>query len=410
LQWKFSAAGAVLGEMPLNGLQLDRPVAARRATGVRALEEDDLPAVAALFERIHRSGTRVPAPGLAALFGRTLLTSPWRDPEIPSLVYEADGAVRGFIGLHVRRISFDGRAMRMAFPAHLMADPDLRGMPAGALLLRRALEGPQDVTLSTAGTGVSRMWERLGGVTLGVSSVGWARCFRPAALLGELALERVGRDRLTRGSRPVLELVDRVAGRRALAFATHLGGRGQVVEATEPMAGTTTEPLTARHVVEHGPELTGGARVRVDYDEAFLEWLFAEMASVTGRGELVGRLVRGADGRALGWYVGFFHPTRFSRVLQVVAPARHTGTVLDHLFAEAERRGTPAVRGRVETQLLPALWERPCLLLRETRDLVHTRDPALLDAIRLGDAVVTPMDGEAWMGHHLDPLTTGGRR
>jgi hypothetical protein len=297
----------------------------------------------------------------------------------------------------------------MAFPAYLMADPDLRGMPAGALLLRRALEGSQDVTLSTAGTGVAQMWERLGGVTLGVSSVGWARCFRPAALLGELALERVGREGLTRRSRPVLELVDRVAAQRALAFATHLGGRGQAVKASDPVLGTT-EPLTARHVVDHGPELMGRARVRVEYDEPFLDWLFAEMASVTGRGELVRRLVRGPDGTVLGWHVSFLHPTRISRVLQVVARERDTGAVLDHLFAEAREHGTPAVRGRLEPQLLPALWERPCLLLRETRDLVHTHDPALLDAIRLGEAVFTPMDGEAWMGSHLDPLPTGGAR
>jgi hypothetical protein len=93
-----------------------------------------------------------------------------------------------------------------------------------------------------------------------------------------------------------------------------------------------------------------------------------------------------------------------------VSRERATGAVLDHLFAEASEHGTPAVRGRLETGLLPALWERPCLLLRETRDLVHTHDPALLDAIRLGEAVFTPMDGEAWMGSHLDPLPTGEAR
>ena len=180
-----------------------RPSSAPAATGVRALRVEDLPAVASLFEHMHRSGSRFPNPGLAALFERTQLTSPWFDREIPSLVYELDGAVRGFIGLHVRRIRFDGRLARMAFPAHLMADPDLRGMPAGALLLRRALDGPQDVTLSTAGTEVARMWGALGGRTLGVSSVGWAMVFRPAALLGELALERTGRTGLSRRGRPL---------------------------------------------------------------------------------------------------------------------------------------------------------------------------------------------------------------
>ena len=408
MRWKVLHHFVVLSAMAVDALaQTERPFVTRRAAGVRCMREEDLPEIASLFERIHRSGSRLAAPGLMAVFLRTLLLTPWLDPEIPSLVYEANGAVMGFVGLHVRRITFDGRPYRMAFPAHLMADPDQRGMPAGALLLRRALDGPQDVTTSTAGSAVARMWERLGGVTVGVPSVGWARAFRPAALLGRLAAEHAGRPAAARRCAPVLDLVDRVAAPRVMSFATHLGGRGQAVTATDPAAGTTVEPLTARHVVEHGPELARRARMRVAYDEPFLEWLFGEMQAVTGRGELVRRLVRGPDGRVLGWHVSFLHRTRVSRVLQVVAREGATGVVLDHLFDEAARCGTPAVRGRLESWLLPALWERPCLLLRETRDLAHSRDPQLLEPIRLGEALFTPMDGEAWMGHHLNPVPGG---
>jgi hypothetical protein len=78
--------------------------------------------------------------------------------------------------------------------------------------------------------------------------------------------------------------------------------------------------------------------------------------------------------------------------------------VLDELFAEARRRGTPAVVGRVSPRLTRALWERPCQLLRETRHLVHASRPELLDALLRGDGLITGLEGEEWMGHHLDPL------
>ena len=40
---------------------------------IRPLEPDDLPRVAALYERVARSGSRHPAPDLLPYFERTLL-------------------------------------------------------------------------------------------------------------------------------------------------------------------------------------------------------------------------------------------------------------------------------------------------------------------------------------------------
>jgi len=53
---------------------------------IRSLEPDDLPQVAALYERTVRSGSSIPAPGLIEHFQR-MLDHLWSDPEIPSLVY-----------------------------------------------------------------------------------------------------------------------------------------------------------------------------------------------------------------------------------------------------------------------------------------------------------------------------------
>jgi hypothetical protein len=84
---------------------------------IRPVERDDLPTVASLFEAVMRSRGRQPPPRLAAYFARTWLDHPWADPEIPSLVYETpDGRILGFVGAHVRRLTFDGRPVRMVCP------------------------------------------------------------------------------------------------------------------------------------------------------------------------------------------------------------------------------------------------------------------------------------------------------
>jgi hypothetical protein len=65
-------------------------------SAIRALEPDDIPVVARLYERVMRSGTRSPPPALEQFFREALFEQPWADPEIPSLVYEDQNA--GVVG------------------------------------------------------------------------------------------------------------------------------------------------------------------------------------------------------------------------------------------------------------------------------------------------------------------------
>lgn len=366
-------------------------------TRVRPCEPEDVPAVASLFERVSRSGSRIPAAGLAGYFERTLFGSPWRDPELPSFVFELDGAIVAFIGVHVRRVLFDGRPLRMVYTAQLVSDPDAPGRPGGALLLRRALSGPQDLTIGSAGMDVSRMWESLGGRVLPLTSVSWAKVFGPARWMGNTALARAGRASWRPYARPLLSFIDRVGART-------LGGEWQALEPSSRRTATRSEPLTPSDVLTHLPRLAPDARLRPDYDEPFLTWLFLEMAAVTGLGTLAARLVHDAEDRVLGWYVAHLHPRHPSRVLQIVASEADADRVVDHLFKDARLSGTPVLQGRLEPLLFRTLWERRCQLWWGNRDLLHSRDQNLITATLLGKSIVTRMDGEAWMGHAFNPV------
>ncbi len=131
---------------------------------IRALEVRDIEQVAALYERVVRSGANEASPGLVDYFRRTLLDHPMSDPDIPSLVSEDDaGRIVGFIGSHPRQARLGEQQIRIGCSGQLVSDP-VHGNPAvGALLMRQYLAGPQDLTITDGATPlVSEMWTRHG--------------------------------------------------------------------------------------------------------------------------------------------------------------------------------------------------------------------------------------------------------
>ena len=285
----------------------------------------------------------------------------------------------GFLGSHPRRMRFGDRALRMACSGQLVADP--AGRPGvGALLLRKYMAGPQDLTITDGATDTVRsMWEALGGDTSALASLGWTRVLRPAGFARAMLARR---GRTLPG--PVARVVDAAAGRRL---------------APEPAAGVT-EPLTTAALADAAESLARECDLRPAYDEGYLGWLLAEAEAVRSRGPLERRLVS-VDGVIAGWYVAYMPEGGVAQALQVGCAARQAGPVLDQLFADAAAAGCAAVQGRLEPALLAAIRERRCLVRRSEWALVAAREPELLAAIAYGRALLTRLDGEWWMGHHL---------
>jgi len=359
-------------------------------TTIRPFSEHDLPEVTSLYERVARSGTGTPPPGLADYFRRNLVEHPWVDPEIPSLVFEtAPGRVAGFLGSHVRRFRFDDRPIRLACSGQLVTDPDVRHEAAGAFLLRRYLAGVQDLTITDGANAPARgLWEGLGGETLHLPSINWIRIFKPAA---------VGLEYATRNWAPGL-------GR---ALAPILGTRLRRSRRGGPPG--SVEELTPEGLVEHAQELCSAFRLHPAYDVEFAEWLFREMAAVRSRGSLLRSLVRAEDDRVLGWYVAYVRKGAVCDVVQLAATERALDAVLDHLFHQARERGASAVRGRLERRLLPTLAARTRLLRYAGGALAHSRSAEIMHVVRSSAALLTRMDGEWWMGHHLERFDHAAR-
>lgn len=365
---------------------------------IRPLQREDVAQVVSLYERVMRSGARQPPPGLRPYFERIFLEHPWVDPDIPSLVYESDdGMIHGFLGSHVRRLRYDDTPVRMGCSGQLVADPSVRKKGVGTLLTRHYLAGPQDLSITDGATDQVRpMWERLGGHTAFLRSLSWTRILQPWRVTGGALLDRAGRATLKSTTRPIWSVLDAITHRLP----------GALFRVPEPP--THVHPLEPAAVVEHLPRITGHLRLCPDYDEAFLRCLFDEMAVVRTRGELVRCLVSEPGGRVLGWYVAYLQPGGISQVMQIAAAPRDVGAVVDQLLHHAQRSGTAAVRGRLEP-LLFEVSQRRCVLRHSEQALLHSRErPDVVSAIVLGEGMLTRMDGEWWMGHHIEPFTSGG--
>jgi hypothetical protein len=365
-------------------------------SAIRPLERSDLPQVTDLYEHVARSGARKAPPGLRAYFEETFLDYPGADPEIPSLVYvDGDGRIAGFLGSSVRKLVFDGRKIRLGISGQLVTEPDVRTKAAGAFLMKEYMNGPQDLTLTdTASDTVRRIWEGLGGETSQLACVGWFRLFRPWRFAGELFSRRRGRNELPRAARPVSAALD--------AASTAVARRA--LRAPEPEGAS--EELTPKALAEHVRAVASSFRLRPDYGEdGFAAWLLHALAAVKTRGELVARLVRGADGNVRGWYVYYLRPGGIAQVIQLAGNEREIGDTIDHLFRDARSRGASGVQGRVEAHLRDALSQRRSVFHASGYlALLHSRDAELLHAIQSGRALLTRLEGEWWMGHHLEPF------
>jgi hypothetical protein len=256
--------------------------------------------------------------------------------------------------------------------------------------MREYMSGAQDLTITdTASDMVRRIWEGVGGETSQLACVGWVRIFRPAqfasAYRGRQQVEPVRRAKMS-------QVLDTVAS--PLTSRTLRPDRADELQAAE---------LTAAELVSGVRDVK--FRLRPAYDEEFADWLLREVAAVRSRGTLVKHVVRGADGRVRGWYVYYLVPGGISQVLQIGAEERNAGDVLDHLLRHAYDAGSAGIQGRLEAHVREPLAQRRALFHQSGfLVLIHAKDRELSHAIQAGHALLTRLEGEFWMGHHLEPF------
>jgi len=355
-------------------------------TRIRALRQGDLPQVVALYRSYLAWPHVADGDELIAAFGRIFLDGPRCDPDIPSRVLEgADGEVLGFIGSLVHRMRFEDRPVRLACSSSLVVAPRARQIGAGALLLRRHLAGPQDLTITdTAGGATERMWKGFGGFTHHMGSITWLHPMRPLRMAVGLGLWRMGRPGMIAPAGALCRPLDA------------LYARWDATGAARGSGDASDEPLAPKLLIDHlriGPQRF---RLWPDHDPASLDELFDEIHRSRANGRLVKRFVRGARGEPLGWYILSLLPNGICYVLHLAAAPGSERLLLEQVLRTAREISAAAVAGRLEPWVLEVLPSRTVMFSR-VKFLVHSRDQALCDAVRAGEALLTGLESDIWM-------------
>jgi len=353
---------------------------------IRNLAREDIPAVAALFQKTFRKAAAPPPSSLAAYFATAHFDHPWFDPETGSRVHvDGEGRVTGFIGVFPGRFTFGGKAIRAAIAGSLMVENPAREPLAGAKLLRAVVKGPQDISISETTNLVSQgLWEKLGGRVVPLLSLDWVRIFRPAAAGLSMLAERTPHLRMFA---PAAWAGDRISRpwTRTWFGAGELDRR--FTTDTSPGDPEFTRALR---------EVSAAIELRPDWNESGLAWLLDHAARKSRYGRCFRAIVRQNTGELVGCYIYHGKARGTGRVLQVLARPDWAEGVINCLFREAEGAGFSALRGRSTPQLANALIKRDCLFTHRSSTVVLTRNAALMEAVEGGRALITGLAGETW--------------
>ncbi len=364
--------------------------------------EDDLPQVVALHTKVYPGSSRSSSQAIQSYFREILFQNPWYDVNLPSWVYEEDGKIAGVMGIIPRRMSLEGRPLRVAVSCQFFVDPDRRHSLAALQLLQKYKGGSQDVTLSDgANRAARRIWEGLGGETLPLYNLHWVRPLRPARTLLSLysRSQSAQSEKSTRSS-----LIPHLAG--LLCDLVDIAFAPLIPPLEEPSGELQGEQLDAPILLSCLSEFSAGYLLRPEYDLKEAQWLLDQAAKKKKHGPLQKVLVRHTGKGIAGWYLYYLSSTGLSEVLQIGARKGSIQDVLNHLFDHARRRGAAALHGRMEPRFMQALSDGCCIFHdRASSILFHARSPAVKAALLAGDGFLTRLEGEWWLrftGESLD--------
>ena len=352
---------------------------------IRTLVDGDVDQIRDLW--IENGGKAVPS--AESLVKRFFAESAWRDSGCRPLVYEgANGRLLGCLAMTPRPMIFRDRSIRAVVGHHFIIDSSRAGARAGIELVRRFLNGSQDLSVAVWNDFGRRIWSSFGGTVAPFHSLSWTRALMPAQYM----LQRF-KDR----GLPLSAAVALSPACRALdATLKVLRKRSTPVRPAEAMS----DDLDAVTMVSYVSAFASDRALRPCYDAATLRWLLDTIAEEGAhRGKLHKVAVRTHSGRPLGWYVYYLTLAGAAEVLQVGGKDDALADVIEHLFAHAHQRGAVAVSGPMDARLVGALSDKQCAFHRprNTWALFHSHDPRITEAIHSGDAFLSRIESAPWV-------------
>jgi hypothetical protein len=347
---------------------------------IRACTADDLGGVADLFVRAFRKGDQHSMPALRDYLRRLYLENPWVRDDLPSLVADHEGVVRGFIGVVPMPQRLDGRRIDVAVGGNLMVDRDVHDPMVASRLLRRYFAGPQDLAFTdTASDQAVKLWTALGGKVARFHTMRWFVPLRPGALGLAAARRHPVGARFAWAGRPFVWPVDKVAARRLAPDA----GTDALVAATPARLHAFVASLSGCRALLPDLDLDG-FRWLVDMCRAKQQFGPMKMMALTDAGADVG--------------VVLYYPNRggLGQVALMVARDGAHARLLDALLRDAALEGTAALMGQADPAFMNELGERTSVYIQRNEYVTLKGAAELTAPIASGDVAISRLCGDWW--------------
>jgi hypothetical protein len=363
-----------------------QPVQEAGPLRIRPFEARDIPQLVGLYRAAFASADPdVVAEKIRSAF----LEACWIDPEIPSLVQEdASGAIKGFMGVTPRPMSFKSVPIRIAVPSVFMVHPESRGR-AGLALVRQFMAGPQDLSLTRNANPTSRaIGLRMGWQEALTYTFSWTRPLRPLA-------HRVTEFADVAESAPlrrVRRIAERVAPFASVPVDALLGrwvNQSFQVDSIRQMRG---EDLDASVMVARLPDVMGRRSVQPIYTEESLNWLLRRFDAKAGQ-PLAKVVVTRHSGEFGGWFLYQMSRRRVAHLIQFAASPGRQRDVFQYFLYHAWSRGAVAAEGQGDPVFLDMLDSRRSWYSHRAPGLlVYSKNTDLLNAIHRGDAFLSRLE------------------
>jgi hypothetical protein len=353
---------------------------------VLSFTEEHAEGVARLYFRAVRGQDRAPGKSLPAYFTELHLHNPWASADMPALVYVEDGKVVGTLGVLPRTMEFRGRPIRIATMTLFMVDPTCRNGP-GIQLLGKFLKGPQEFSWTDGASGhVGTLWSALGGYADAPYAFNWFRILRPFGTL-RMGLDRIGK-----------------AGQYLKPFSglmttpgDFLLSKAPVELLREPLSPCTAEQVNAEKLLGCIQTLGWRSTLKPLYTAETFPWLMRE-AGQDQWGIFRTMIVSDSKGPC-GWFVYYALRGGPASILQLGVRRRDDfRNVMLALFRDAWHLGCVCVKGAAIPEHATTMTELGCMY-RHPHDRVvfHSKNPEIANAVRMGEAAITRLDGILWL-------------
>lgn len=355
---------------------------------IRAFVAADVSTVADLIWKVlHEQQGPSPA-SVKSYLEELFLRNPWVEQDLVSLVCEdSAGKIVGFFGVVPRRMSFQGKSLRLAFGSNFVLDPESRASMAAMQLVRTFMKGPQDVSITDSATdGAMQLLRGMGFAVVPLYSLLWARPLRPA----KYALQGVARLKKSKAVAMFGAIASPFCG-----LADYAATKIKVSPFRQTAQKLVAEELDLDGLLARLASVANKHWLLPEYNRDSLEWVVRFMENRNAFGDLRKLQLRDAGGKIVGWYVYGLRPGAIGDVLQVGSEANSIGAVLDHLFFDAWEHGLIGLHGRMEPQFMDELTKRSSFFLRNgSWTLVNSSKPELVALLQSGNAFFSRLEGE----------------